>query len=92
MKRALYIITLLAVRTVAYFGGATGTENTIEAASRTESQIESIPDGYIDMDSDEFRENYINLRTVTGYSGTATGLMLYTDDGCGYYMETEQVK
>ena len=91
MKRALYIITLLAVGTVAYFGGATA-GNTAEAASRTESQIESIPDGYIDMDSDEFIENYIDLRTVTGYSGTETGLMLYTEDDCGYYLETEQVK
>lgn len=92
MKRALYIITLLAVGTGAYFTETTGTENTIEVASRTESQIESIPDGYIDMDSDEFIENYIDLRTVTGYSGTETGLMLYTEDDCGYYLETEQVK
>ncbi|MGN8630723.1 hypothetical protein ACTNEW_03835 [Blautia sp. HCP3S3_G3] len=92
MKRALYIITLLAVGTTAYFVGATGTGNTVEAASRTESQIETISDRYIDMDSDEFIENYIDLRTVTGYSGTETGLMLYTDDGCGYYLEAEQVK
>lgn len=92
MKRALYIITLLAVGATAYFTGASGTGNTVEAAGRTESQIESIPDGYIDMDSDEFIENYIDLRTVTGYSGTETGLMLYTENGCGYYLETEQVK
>lgn len=92
MKKALYIITLLAVGTGAYFTGATGTRNTVEAAGRTEAQIRTIPDGCINMDSDEFIENYIDLRTVTGYSGTETGLMLYTDDGYGYYLKTEQVE
>lgn len=92
----MYIITLLAVGTVAYFGGATAS-NTAEAAGTTEAiataqpmeidQAITVPDGFIDITSDEFTENYIDLRTVTGYSGTATGLMLYTEDGNGYYLE-----
>lgn len=91
IKRALYIITLLAIGAGVYFTGAIGAGSTIEVAGRTESQVESIPEGFIDMNSDEFKENYIDLRTVTGYSGTETGLMLYTDNGCGYYLEAEQV-
>lgn len=100
MKRAMYIITLLAVGTVAYFGGATAS-NTAEAAGTTTETIAtvqpmeidqaiSVPDGFIDITSDEFTENYIDLRTVTGYSGTATGLMLYTEDGNGYFLEVPQ--
>ena len=99
MKRAMYIITLLAVGTVAYFGGATA-GNTTEATGTTETiataqpmeidQAISVPDGFIDITSEEFTENYIDLRTVTGYSGTSTGLMLYTEDGNGYYLEVPQ--
>lgn len=93
MKRAMYIITLLAVGTVAYFGGVT-TGNTTEAIATVQpmeiDQAISVPDGFIDITSDEFTENYIDLRTVTGYSGTATGLMLYTEDGNGYFLEVPQ--
>ena len=100
MKRAMYIITLLAVGTVEYFGGTTA-GNTAEAAGTTTETTETaqpmeidqaiiVPDGFIDTASDELTENYIDLRTVTGYSGTATGLMLYTKDGNGYYLEVPQ--
>lgn len=92
MKKTFYIITLLAVGIIAYFTGETGTRNTVEISGRSEAQFYTIPDGYIDMDSDEFKENYIDLRTITGYSGTETVLMLYTDNGCGYYLEAEQMK
>lgn len=34
-----------------------------------------------------FHDRYIDMNTVTGYSGTADGLQLYTSDGCGYYLE-----
>lgn len=99
MKRTMYIITLLAVGTVAYFGGATA-GNIAEVAGTTETiatvqpmeidQAISVPDGFIDITSDEFTENYIDLRTVTGYSGTSIGLMLYTEDGNGYFLEVPQ--
>lgn len=29
----------------------------------------------------------LNMNTVIGYEATDTGLMLYTDDGAGYYIE-----
>lgn len=34
-----------------------------------------------------FNDRYVDMDTVTGYSGTDTGLMIYTNDGCGYYLE-----
>lgn len=33
------------------------------------------------------KENYINMETVTDFDATETGLMLYTQDGSGYYWE-----
>ena len=33
------------------------------------------------------RENYLDMRTVTDFEATETGLMLYTQDGSGYYWE-----
>ena len=31
--------------------------------------------------------NYFNMSTVTDYQTTDTGLMLYTEDGTGWYWE-----
>lgn len=33
------------------------------------------------------KENYLNMETVTDFDATETGLMLYTQDGSGYYWE-----
>ncbi len=35
-------------------------------------------------------DNYIDLNTVTSYSGTANGLQLNFTDGTGYYLEIPQ--
>lgn len=32
-------------------------------------------------------EHSLNLKTVVGFDATETGLMLYTNDGNGYYLE-----
>lgn len=34
--------------------------------------------------------SYLNMHTVTSYSGNNKGLQLYTDDGNGYYLEVTQ--
>lgn len=33
------------------------------------------------------KENYLNMETVTDFNATEIGLMLYTQDGSGYYWE-----
>lgn len=35
------------------------------------------------------KENYLNMETVVDFDATETGLMLYTQDGSGYYWERE---
>ena len=32
-------------------------------------------------------ENYLNMENVVDFNATETGLMLYTQDGSGYYWE-----
>ena len=34
-----------------------------------------------------YNDRYIDIDTITGYSGTDDGLMIYTEDGNGYYLE-----
>lgn len=48
--------------------------------------VKIIPNGYIDSNTDEFQENYINMRKVT-YFKVEDGLQLYYEDGGGYYLE-----
>ena len=38
------------------------------------------------------RENYLDMETVVDFDATKTGLMLYTQDGSGYYWERGEEK
>lgn len=33
------------------------------------------------------KENYLDMETIVDFDATETGLMLYTQDGSGYYWE-----
>ena len=33
------------------------------------------------------KENYLDMETIVDFDATETGLMLYTQDGFGYYWE-----
>lgn len=35
------------------------------------------------------KENYLDMETIVDFDATETGLMLYTQDGSGYYWERE---
>lgn len=77
MKKKLLLVALFATTTIsAYFLGTTQSETT-----------ETIPDSYINTESEEFFNNYVDMRTVSDFKATENGLMLYTVDGNGYYWE-----
>ena len=42
---------------------------------------------YVDTGSEEFQNNFVDMRKVTDYSATDTGLYIYLEDGTGYYWE-----
>ena len=77
MKKKIIIATVFVATTIsAYFIGTTQAETK-----------EVIPDGYINTNSEEFQNDYINMNDVVDFKATDSGLMLYTSDGSGYYWE-----
>lgn len=87
MKRTIKTIGAIATVGVialgSYLLGTTQAEPVTEIKTVTE---EVIPDGYIDTNSIDFRENYVDMRKVT-YFEVVDGLQLYYADGSGYYWE-----
>lgn len=90
MKRTIKTIGIIATMGVmlvlAYWLGTTQVETITEVQIVTETK-EVIPDGYIDINSTEFQDNFVNMCTVVGFSATEYGLQLYFEDGTGYYWE-----
>lgn len=68
-----------------YLLGAAQAETITEIKTVTEVK-EVVPDGYIDTNSEEFMENYVDMRKVV-YFEVVDGLQLYYEDGSGYYWE-----
>lgn len=50
--------------------------------------VQKVIDGeFIDMKSEDFYNYYVDMRQVTDFIATDDGLLLYLDDGSGYYLE-----
>lgn len=69
-----------------YLLGTTQAETITEIQTVTKTR-EVIPDGYIDINSAEFQDNFVDMHTVVDFSATEYGLQLYFEDGTGYYWE-----
>lgn len=86
MKRTVKTIGVIAIMgimlTGAYLLGTTQA-NTITL----EKIIEVVPDGYIDSTSEEFYNNFVDMRSVTDFETDGNGLQLYCNDGSCYYWE-----
>lgn len=85
IKTTGVIATIGIIAIGAYLLGTTQAETITETKTVTEIK-EVVPDGYIDTDSDEFKENYVDMRKVV-YWEANDGLQLYYADGSGYYWE-----
>lgn len=91
--RVIATITTIGIMLVcAYLLGTTQTKTitevkTVTEVTETEKLIEVVPDGYIDAQSVEFQENFIDMRTVVDYEVNEDGLQLYFADGTGYWLE-----
>ena len=46
-----------------------------------------IPDNYINMESEEFHENFIDMREVSDFCATETRLEIYLNNGDVYIWE-----
>lgn len=51
-----------------------------------QSEIKKVESGrYLDRNSEEFHENFIDMREVIDFESTYTGIILYLESGDGYY-------
>ena len=80
------IVTMGIMLVSAYLLGAAQAETITEVQTVTEAR-EVIPDGYIDTESPDFQENYIDMRMVIDFKSNEDGLQLYFADGTGYWIE-----
>lgn len=87
MKKMIITLALFVVVAVSSFILGTTQAKTVTEVKEVEKIVEVMPNGYIDTTTDEFFNNYIDMRTVTDFETNGNGLQLYTNDGNGYYWE-----
>ncbi len=86
MKRTIRTIGSIAIMGIMLTG--TYLLGTTQADTITlERVVEVVPDGYIDITSKEFYNNFVDMRSVTDYTADMDSLQLYCNDGSGYYWE-----
>lgn len=89
MKRTIKTIGVIATMGImlvsAYLLGTTQAK-TVTKVKEVKKVVEVVPDGYIDTNSSEFKDNYVDMRKVV-YFEVVDGLQLYYEDGSGYYWE-----
>lgn len=89
MKRTIKTIGIVATVGIialgSYLLGTTQAE-TVTKVKEVKKVVEVVPDGYIDTNSSEFKDNYVDMRKVV-YFEVVDGLQLYYEDGSGYYWE-----
>lgn len=79
-KKVIMTVALVMVAIVSYLVGTT------QSSIITEIR-EVIPDGYISTETEDFKNNFVDMRQVTGFSANDGRLYLYMIDGSGYYWE-----
>lgn len=75
MERMIKLLEMVAIMGVMLFAGFTLGRYSASASA------------YVDTGSEEFQNNFVDMRKVTDYSATDTGLYIYLEDGTGYYWE-----
>lgn len=90
MKKSIKAIGTIGAMTIllcgAYLLGTTQAE-TITVEKEVIKTVEVVPSGYIDTTTEEFYNNYVDMRQVTDYTATDEGFQLYLSEGNGYYWE-----
>ena len=88
MKKSIKTIGIIAaiafIAIGSFYLGTTQAETITDVQTVTEIVV---PGGFIDSTSKEFYDNFIDMQKVIDYAATESGLMIYLDDGSGYYWE-----
>lgn len=83
-KNIIKVLLVVTACVCCFFVGTTQSKTEVKTVTR---QVKTIPDGYINTDTDDFYNNYIDMRDVTDFSVNGDSLQLYTVNGDGYYWE-----
>lgn len=81
--KTIIIGTMLAV---SYVSGVNHSHSTVNK-EEPKSFIEVIPNGYINAESKEFQEYFVDMREVVDFTVSDNGLQLYYKDGSFYWWE-----
>lgn len=96
MKKLLKAIDTIATMGVmlilTYWPGTiqTSTVTEVQAVAEmeeVESVMEAAPDSCVDIASEGFHSDTVNIRTMIDFTVSEYGLQLYFKDGTGYYWE-----
>lgn len=88
MKMIRKGILIAGLLTSAYLlGTCQAKTETITEIKEVEKVIEVVPDGYINIASEDSCNNYVDMEQVTDFKATENGLQLYLEDGTGYFCE-----
>ena len=77
MKKRIITLALFVVVAVSSFILGTTQAKTVEV----------VPSNYINMETEEFRDNYIDMRQVSDFVASETSLQILLENGEGYYWE-----
>ena len=90
MKKTIKVISIIVTMGImlvlAYWLGTTQAK-IITEIKKVEKTVEVVPDGYINMYSEEFRENFVDMREIVYFELSDDGLQLYFVNGSGYWLE-----
>ena len=94
-KTVKTIVTMAAMAVIAigsYYLGTTQTKTvttiqTVTEIKEVEKVVEVVPNGYIDTTTEDFYNNFVDVRQVVDFTTTEYGLQIYLNDGSGYYWE-----
>ena len=85
--RTIGTIVIMGILLVcAYWLGTTKTETITTFQTVTEIR-EVVPDGFINTNTKEFYNNFVDMRQVKYFESSNDGLQLYFIDGSGYWWE-----
>lgn len=90
MKKTIKTIGTIATMGIMLVGAyllGTAQAKTIIEVREVEKNVEVVPAEYIDTTTEEFINNFVDMRKVTDFKVTENSLQLYLENGYGYYWE-----
>lgn len=86
-KRIIYVLITAVISSATFLIGTTQTRPQTSTAGTVKEIIKEIPEGYINTKTQNFINNYIDMREISDFTATETGLTIYLKNGNYYHWE-----